>query len=189
MKRRVLIPLDGSPFSRSVFETVKDLLKPQDYRLILLEVDPVPEELEEVRAGVPARWAEFVGYEAASEEARRALEPDRSAYVERVWKENEAAVLAQLQGAKEDLERAGFEVETAARFGEASQEISDFVDRENIDLVAMATHGRTGLSRVVMGSVAEKVLRSLHVPIMMVRPEQTLADEMLPLTEMADAMA
>jgi nucleotide-binding universal stress UspA family protein len=189
MKTRVLIPVDGSPFSRNVFATVKELLKPNDYSLVLLEVDPIPEELEEVRGGVPARWAEFVGYETASEEARRALEPDRSAYVERIWKEYEETGLKQLQSAKEELERAGFEVEAAVRFGEASQEISDFVDREGIDLVAMTTHGRTGLSRVVMGSVAEKVLRSSHVPVMMVRPEQTLADEMLPLTEMADAMA
>jgi nucleotide-binding universal stress UspA family protein len=189
MKTRVLIPVDGSAFSRSVFESVKKLLKPQDYSLVLLEVAPLPEELEEVSQGVPVRWADIVGYEAASEEARRALEPDRSAYVERIWRAYEQTVLNQLQPAKEDLETAGFEVETAVRFGEPSQEISDFVDREHIDLVAMATHGRTGLNRMVMGSVAEKILRSLHVPIMMVRPEQTLADEVMPLTEIADAVA
>jgi nucleotide-binding universal stress UspA family protein len=186
---KALIPLDGSTFSQAIFETVKELLKPSDYSLVLLEVAPIPEELEEVREGVPARWADFVGYKAASVEARCALEPDRSAYVERVWKENERAILDELQAAKRNLEGAGFSVETAVRFGEPVQEISDFVDREGIDLVAMATHGRTGVSRMVMGSVAEKVLRSLHVPIMMVRPELTVADEMLPITEMADAMA
>jgi nucleotide-binding universal stress UspA family protein len=189
MKTRVLIPIDSSSFSQSVFETVKELLRPNDYSLVLLEVAPIPEELEDVREGVPVRWAQFVGYEAASEEARRALEPDRSAYVERIWKEYGQTALRQLQPAQDNLAAAGFEVETAVRFGDPSQEISDFVDREHIDLVAMATHGRTGLSRMVMGSVAEKVLRSLHVPVMMVRPELTLADEMLPLTEVADAMA
>jgi nucleotide-binding universal stress UspA family protein len=189
MKKRVLIPFDGSTFSRAIFESVKKLLKPTDYSLVLLEVAPIPEELEEVREGVPARWADFVGYKTASAGARRALEPDRSAYVERIWKENERTILENMQEAKRDLECTGFSVETTVRFGEPVQEISDFVDREDIDLVAMATHGRTGVSRMVMGSVAEKVLRSLHVPVLMVRPALTLVDDLLPITEMADAVA
>jgi nucleotide-binding universal stress UspA family protein len=151
-----LIPFDGSAFSQSVFETVRKLLSPQLYSLVLLEVSPIPEELEEVMQGVPATWATSVGHKTASEDMRRVLEPDRSAYVERVWKDNEREVLATMEDAKRLLEGAGFKVKTAVRFGDATQEISDFVEREQIDVVAMATHGRSGLSRVVMGSVAEK---------------------------------
>ncbi len=186
---KALIPVDGSDFSQSVFEEVKKLLPPNLYSLMLLEVAPIPEELEEVRQGVPARWAAQVGYDTASDDLRRVLKPDRSAYVERVWKDNEKNIVATMAEAKRELEGAGFEVKTAVRFGDAAQEISDFVKREHIDVVAIATHGRSGLSRVAMGSVAEKVLRSLHVPVMMVRPELTLADKMLPLAEVAEAMA
>ncbi len=186
---KALIPIDGSDFSQSVFEEVKKLLSPMRYSLTLLEVAAIPEELEEVRQGVPARWAERVGYETASQELRRVLEPDRSAFVDRVWKENQNKILATMEKAKQELERAGFKVETAVRFGEPAQEISDFVEHSHIDVVVMATHGRSGLSRMVMGSVAEKVLRALHVPVMMARPVQEFADELMPITEIADAMA
>ena len=186
---KALIPIDGSDFSESVFENVTKLLSPTMYSLTLLEVAPIPEELEEVRQGVPATWAAQVGYERVSDDMRRALEPDRSAYIDRIWKDNEKSILATMQQAKQQLERAGFKVRSAVRFGEAAQEISDFVAYEHVDLVVMATHGRSGLSRVVMGSVAEKVLRSLHVPVMMVRPVLDVSDEVLPFAEIADAMA
>jgi nucleotide-binding universal stress UspA family protein len=186
---KALIPTDGSDFSESVFEDVKRLLSPSNYTLTLLEVAPIPEDLEEVRQGVPATWAAQVGYEHVSENMRRALEPDRSAYVDRIWKDNEKKILATMEEAKRKLEQAGFKVETAVRFGEPAQEISDFVEYQPVDMVIMATHGRSGLSRVVMGSVAEKVLRAMHVPVMMVRPVREFADEVLPITEIADAMA
>jgi nucleotide-binding universal stress UspA family protein len=186
---KALIPLDGSDFSQSVFENVRKVLPPQLYSLVLLEVAPIPEELEEVIQGVPATWAIRVGYKTASEELRRALESDRSAYVERVWKDNERKVLATMEDAKQALEEAGFKVKAVVRFGDAAQEISDFVEHEHIDIVAMATHGRSGLSRVVMGSVAEKVLRALHVPVMMVRPVREFVEEVMPLTDIADAIA
>jgi nucleotide-binding universal stress UspA family protein len=186
---KVLIPIDGSDFSQSVFEDVRKLLSPNTYSVTLLEVTPIPEELEEVRQGVPARWAEQVGYDTISEELRRVLEPDRSAYVDRIWKDNEREILATMGEAKDKLEQAGFKVETAVRFGEPAQEISDFVEYQHVDMVVMATHGRSGLSRMVLGSVAERVLRALHVPVMMVRPVSEFTDELMPITEIADAMA
>jgi nucleotide-binding universal stress UspA family protein len=189
---KALIPMDGSEFSTSVFETVKKVLSPQAYTLTLLEVAPIPAELEDIKQGVPATWAAQIGYDLSSESVRRVLEPERSAYIERIWKSHELAVVANMAKAKQDLEQAGFSTETAVRFGDAAQEICDFVKLNHCDLVVMATHGRSGVSRVVMGSVAEKVLRSLYVPVMMMRPARTLADERLPfsdITEIADAMA
>jgi nucleotide-binding universal stress UspA family protein len=186
---KALIPIDGSEFSQSVFEDVKKLLSPDRYTVTLLEVAPIPEELEEVTSGVPATWAAQVGYDHVSDEMRRALEPDRSAFVDRTWQDNERKVLTTMEGAKEQLERVGFKVETAVCFGDPADEISDFVNYRHMDMVVMATHGRSGLGRVVMGSVAEKVLRALHVPVMMVRPVRDLADEVLPITEIADAVA
>ncbi len=184
---KVLIPIDGSEFSEGVFESVMKLFSPERYSLTLLEVASVPEELEEVLQGVPAAWATRVSYKTASAELRRALEPDRSAYVERVWKDNEIRVLVTMETAIKNLEQAGFRVEALVRFGDAAQEISDVVEYEKIDLVVMVTHGRSGLSRMVMGSVAEKVLHALHVPVMMVRPMH--AEETMPIFEIADAMA
>jgi nucleotide-binding universal stress UspA family protein len=186
---KALIPIDGSEFSQSVFGDVKKLLSPNMYSLTLLEVAPIPEELEEVRNGVPATWAAQVGYGKVSDEMRRALEPDRSAFIDRAWQDNERKVLTTMDDARAQLERAGFNVETAVCFGDPADEISDFVNYRHMDIVVMATHGRSGLGRVVMGSVAEKVLRSLHVPVMMVRPVREVESEVLPIAEIADAMA
>ncbi len=51
-----------------------------------------------------------------------------------------------------------------------AETICDFVEEEGIDLVVMSTHGRTGLARFLFGSVAQKVLQTVRVPVMLVRP-------------------
>lgn len=48
-------------------------------------------------------------------------------------------------------------------------EILDFAEQENIDLIVMASHGRTGLSRLLMGSIAEGVMRKAQCPVLVVK--------------------
>lgn len=62
--------------------------------------------------------------------------------------------------------------------GAPAEEITRFAEEESIDLIVMATHGRTGLSHIVMGSVAEKVMRSSRVPVLVVKP-QSVQDTIL----------
>jgi len=59
--------------------------------------------------------------------------------------------------------------ETAVVRGRVPEAIADYVDEHGIDLVATGTHGRTGVSRLVMGSVTERVVRTLEVPVLTVR--------------------
>ena len=56
--------------------------------------------------------------------------------------------------------------------GKAAETIADFAAHQEADLVIMATHGRSGVSRWVMGSVAERVIRWSCVPVLIVRPPQ-----------------
>jgi nucleotide-binding universal stress UspA family protein len=56
------------------------------------------------------------------------------------------------------------------RLGNPAAEICKFVADEHVDLVVMATHGRTGLKHVLMGSVAEKVVRMSTAPVLTVKP-------------------
>ncbi len=54
--------------------------------------------------------------------------------------------------------------------GYASEEIIRYCDEENIDLIIMGTHGRSGIGKVVFGSVADQVLRTSNVPVTVVNP-------------------
>jgi nucleotide-binding universal stress UspA family protein len=67
------------------------------------------------------------------------------------------------------LQKAGVRTEGKVRYGDPVEEILDHVTSDHIDLIAMATHGRTGLTRVVRGSVAEDVLRRAPVPVLSLR--------------------
>jgi nucleotide-binding universal stress UspA family protein len=55
--------------------------------------------------------------------------------------------------------------------GSPFEEILDYVTEYSIDMVIMGTHGRTGLDRIVMGSVAERVVRRSPVPVLTIRGE------------------
>jgi nucleotide-binding universal stress UspA family protein len=69
-------------------------------------------------------------------------------------------------------ERAGAEglaVRSAIEDGTPHREILGYADRENIDLVVMGTHGRSGLDKYLLGSVTERVVRAADVPVLTVR--------------------
>jgi len=68
--------------------------------------------------------------------------------------------------------QAGLTVVTEIVEGNTHEEILDYVTRYGIDMVIMGTHGRTGLDRVVMGSVTERVVRRSPVPVLTVRSEE-----------------
>jgi nucleotide-binding universal stress UspA family protein len=69
-----------------------------------------------------------------------------------------------------ELRGAGYTVSTGIGFGAPAQEIEEYIRYGNFDLVAMTTHGRTGLRRALLGSVAEHVLRHISVPILLLHP-------------------
>jgi nucleotide-binding universal stress UspA family protein len=60
-------------------------------------------------------------------------------------------------------------VKTEIRQGSPAREIVDFATKEGIDMVVMGTHGRAGVDRLLLGSVAERVVRSSPVPVLTVR--------------------
>ena len=69
-------------------------------------------------------------------------------------------------------EASGVEVREVILDGYPSNEIMDFAENNNIDLIVMGTLGKTGLDRLLIGSVAEKVVRASKVPVMVVRGEE-----------------
>jgi nucleotide-binding universal stress UspA family protein len=76
------------------------------------------------------------------------------------------AYVAEVAGRLRD---AGIPIHTAVRYGEAAEEILGHIGENAVDLVAMSTHGRSGLTRLVLGSVAEQVVRHATVPVLLMR--------------------
>ncbi len=74
-----------------------------------------------------------------------------------------------LKKLEERLQSKGFKVDTHVRYGNDAEEILDHAAQKDIDLVAMSTHGRSGVKRFLLGSVAEKVLRHSPKPVFLVR--------------------
>lgn len=68
------------------------------------------------------------------------------------------------------LTEGGIKVESVVRRGEAGDELVRQIRAQRADLVIIRTHGRTGLERVVLGSIAERVLSQSSVPVLLVRP-------------------
>ncbi len=67
------------------------------------------------------------------------------------------------------LSETGIRVRAAVRYGKPAAEIIEHISANEVELVAMSTHGRSGLSRLVMGSVAEEVVRNSRVPVLLWR--------------------
>jgi nucleotide-binding universal stress UspA family protein len=71
--------------------------------------------------------------------------------------------------AAERFAQAGLPVERLSVLGDPAGEILDQSTNGGVDLIVMATHGRSGVSRWILGSVAERVLRHAEVPLVLVR--------------------
>jgi nucleotide-binding universal stress UspA family protein len=142
--KRILCPIDFSDASRAALETACDLARRFDAKVALFHAYPVP--------GYTFPDGSFVAsakmLDELADQAKRHLDE---------WK-----ALAETAGVKE--------VETATAVGEPAHEIVDFATRNRADLLVLGTHGRTGLSHALMGSVAERVVRKAPCPVLTVRP-------------------
>jgi len=172
-RHKVLVPLDGSEFSRQVLPYVRSLLDPREFAVTLLRVASTPEGL----SSPPPRPLALDGWLMG----RGAADHTHPIFQSQVWDGLKVELRDELEPEVNLLSQAGFRVTTVVRFGDPAEEIIDVTESEEISVVVMATHGRSGLERFVMGSVAEAVLRHLHIPVMMVRPQPTVVGEALPV--------
>lgn len=142
--RRIATPLDGSPLSESAIDTALRLAEALSARLTL------------VRA---VRWAA---------QAYPYTLPE--AYVPQLDAELEAGARAYLEGVRAGLETS-VPVDTAVVRGVIADSLMEFCERESVDLVVMSTHGRSGLARATLGSVADRLLHG-PCPVALIRPKE-----------------
>jgi len=142
MTKNVLVPIDGSPQSDDAL--VHALEEFADATITVLHViDPID-----------AGYSTPVGMPGGSEE----------------WYENQQEqAQALFEDAQEIADEYGVELDAATEMGRPARTIVELADDEGFDHVVMGSHGRSGVSRILLGSVAETVVRRATVPVTVVR--------------------
>ena len=143
MYETILVPLDGSKRAEAILRHVEDLAGRYGAKVVFLRV------------------VELVPMDTGLEGASTLIWQE----VERRGKQAES-YLAALQ---EKYSDRGIEVRTSVVHGSAVEAITKTAEREGADLIAMASHGRTGLAQVFYGSVAAGVLHRMDRPLLLVR--------------------
>ena len=152
MYARIVVPLDGSDLAEMALPHAEELSRMSGAPLHLIRI-------VDVMTGRP--YGTYLAVEAAGyAEALKAEEIEGAAYL--------AAV-------KDRIDRAGYAVTTELRRGPASHEITHFA--QTGDVIVMATHGRGGIRRWLLGSVAEEVVRHSPVPVLLVRADGIRSDQ------------
>lgn len=145
---RILVPLDGSEHSETALVRARELAGLFQAELLLVRVVPSPVELTSIY-GVPGVEMVGAGHLARIEHAESYLE----AVASRIPEGRCETHVVEGPGAAEGI------VESARDLG--------------ADLIVLAGHGRSGVERVILGSVADKVLRGTTRPVLVVRPPQS----------------
>ena len=140
--RTIIVPLDFSPESRRALDVARELARSAGpAHLILTHAYFIPVELEALAAQQNLALLDLLSSE-ASKELERILE---------------------------DLQNAGISSEFLVSRGYPEQVILELARDKNADLIVMGTRGRTGLAHVVLGSIAERVMRGAPCPVITVK--------------------
>ncbi len=153
--KTILVPLDGSELAESVLPHVEILAKqrgtePLDVALLrICEPPTTPAYYGSDLSEVPLNWGQYMQQEI-----------DRGKQIAKKY----------LSGIEKRLKDSNISVRSEVIVGKAADNIVDYANRNPFNIIVMATHGRSGLSRWVYGSVAENVLRGVSCPVLLVRP-------------------
>lgn len=143
MFKKILCPVDFSEFTGDVVTYAADISKQYGAELHVLHVIP--------------NLTYFTPYESfLTPENLVAMEKNIQDEVDRDF--------------KKVLSKVGVDVRKVVRTGVAFVEIIDYAKTEGIDLIVMGTHGRSGIEHILIGNVAEKVVRKSPCPVMTIRP-------------------
>lgn len=170
MLQKILVPLDGSEFAECVVPYVEELCQRCDpVEIVLIQVVRLPSGRSPAGGAVRPLVYDFpmVSMPDFPPEVRTAL---HTTYREQELASAHSRVEAALTPvARRFCDRGAF-TRIAVAFGRPAVQIVEFAERQEMDIIVLSTHGRSGLSRWVFGSVAEKVLRGTNLPILVVRP-------------------
>ena len=147
MYQKILVPLDGSQLAECVLAHVDALGKGCQVK-----------EITFVRVVEP--------FDSPSVVAEYPIKPEE---VIRINAENKALAEKYITKMVSGFKYEGVKVQGEVLTGKAGETLAEYASKNGADLIVIATHGRSGVSRWVWGSVADRILRSACVPVLMVR--------------------
>jgi nucleotide-binding universal stress UspA family protein len=151
MYKKCLVPLDGSELAECALNHVKNLVKDKSVGEVTI--------LNVVKVDIP--WAEV---------------NERTIDLDAIRKPLLAAARKYLADVESRLSSEGISVKTETIEGNRPGEIIiDYARKNGMALIVMATHGYTGFKKLLLGSVATRVLHESPVPVLLVRPESCRA--------------
>ena len=145
MYQQILVPLDGSTVSEAVLPHVEKLARALNVEIVLLHVNVIPAPTFEPYTSPLTPQPEEI----------KIMRADEKNYLKTVCAK---------------LEHEDLRVTYLLRDGIVAETILEVAEVEQADLIAMSTHGRTGMLRLLLGSVAEQVVHRSKIPVMLIRP-------------------
>jgi nucleotide-binding universal stress UspA family protein len=164
MLKHVLVPLDGSALSELALYHAQNILGAGE-KITLLSVIEMPVDYEYSLVDVPLTVI------------------NARAYSEAEYKSMYSRVQDYLNGKAKKLIERGYEVDCVVESGEPARLIHEIAGSHKIDAIVMTTHGRTGLSRWLFGSVTQKVISQMEYPVLVIPGLHPVESEELPTAE------
>jgi nucleotide-binding universal stress UspA family protein len=156
MYSRILVPLDGSTLAETILPHASEVARCFGATVVLFRAT--------------TSYAEAVRQTASPEPLTSAtLSPE---VADRLVSAGEEAAEAYLTRMREALAAQGLQADCIIAEGDPSATLVAAVKNQHIDLLAMATHGRSAFGRLFKGSVAEDVLRDIDVPVLLIRAKE-----------------
>ena len=147
MYQKVLVPLDGSELAEAALPQVRNLAAGGFIgEVILLSV------VEIDLMGIPSTRTGVINYPAL---VKTHFDKTQD-YLEKI---------------RSGLSTEGINVKAEAVEGKAAQMIVNYAEKNGVDLIVIASHGYSGMKRLMFGSVALRVLHDAHAPVLLIRPE------------------
>lgn len=149
MYRKVMVPLDGSELAECVLPHVESLAKAGQVQNVILV--RVAESFDTLSWGGTTAYLKDEDIKQFDVRHRNAAQNYLDDLVGR-------------------LDMGGASVEKVVLSGRTAEKLAEYANKNNVDLVIISTHGRSGVSRWVWGSIADRLLHSVHAPVLMIRP-------------------
>ncbi len=154
MYKHIMVPLDGSEVAECVLPQIEMIAK---------SCQPSP-KITLVRVVTPLKLYSAFDFGGVAEY----ISPEQIQRLEDDSKKNAQDYLARQVSRLKDR---GLTAEADVTFGMASQTLTKYAGEHGVDLIVIATHGRSGINEWFWGSVAERVLKTSKIPVLMVRPD------------------